>query len=322
MRSLALGEGLVDLGWRVVLATSRAPRAVIDAAQASAIQVRAITAAPGTPDDAEELASLGPNVAVIDGYHNSRGFFDHLTRLGCLHAVIDDNVETQAVEPDIVINQNPHAAAEMYAAFPRAELLLGLKFALLRRSVREHASVEEAEERPERPKALISMGGSDPLGLTLPLVREIGPLDCDVRVAVGPANVRAEEIRSEIEVHGAATEVEPDDYISELADCSCAVIGAGSTLWEAAFLGVPTIGVIVADNQAASARSAQSLGFTCTIEGRAPDAVAVVGRALAGLLGDPQRRAEMSFAGRRNVDGRGVQRVAAALAGVVAEKQR
>lgn len=322
MRSLALGEGLVALGWRVILATRDAPRGVVDAAQAAMIEVHEASASPGSPEDAEELVSLGPDIAVVDGYRNGRGFFNQLGRLGCPHAVIDDNVETNALDPDVVVNQNPHACAEMYGAFPRAELLLGLGYALLRREVREHAPPQAPAEQPRRPKVLISMGGSDPLGLTIPLMRALRPLDCDIRIAVGPANVRATEVRSEIEVGDGATEVAPDEFLDALAGCAVGVVGAGSILWEAAFLGVPTIAVIVADNQSTGSTRAEALGFTRTIDARTTDAATAVAREVTALLADPRRRAAMSHAGRKSVDGRGVERVSAALAALVGARQR
>lgn len=321
MRSLALGEGLVDLGWRAVLATAHAPRSVVDAAQAASIGVHAIEAAPGSPADAEEVAALDPHIAVVDGYRNSSGFFERLTALGCRHGVIDDNVETRAVDPDVVINQNPHADPAMYAGFPRAELLLGLRFALVRRDVTRRTPRQAAGTTGERAKVLISMGGSDPLGLTIPLIRELGPLGADLGAVAGPANPRADAIRSEADAADGVRLVESGDYLSELADAACAVVGAGSTLWEAAYLGVPTVGVIVADNQAAASTRAEALGFTCTVDARTTDAAAEVGRVLADLLDDPARLSAMSLAGRRSVDGHGVERVAEALAELAHARQ-
>lgn len=322
MRSLALGEGLAGRGWRVVLATSAGSPAVHEAARASSIQTHEITASPGGAADAEEIVTLGPDLAVVDGYHNSRAFFEKLSADRCAHAVIDDNVETPAVDPDVVINQNPHADADMYADFRRAQLLLGLRFALLRSMVTRHVPRAATGPSGQPTKVLISMGGSDPHGLTIPLMNELRPLAVDLRVVAGPANPGADEIHAECRHTDGVSLIGPADYLDELADATCAVVGAGSTLWEAAYLGVPTIGVIVADNQATASVAAEALGFTCTVDARTTDATAIVGRALAGLLDDLQRRSAMSLAGTRNVDGHGVERVATALTEAVHAGQR
>ncbi len=48
----------------------------------------------------------------------------------------------------------------------------------------------------------------------------------------------------------------PSDYVTTLATAEVAVLAAGSSLWEAACLGTPTIAVVVADNQRAAASEA------------------------------------------------------------------
>jgi spore coat polysaccharide biosynthesis predicted glycosyltransferase SpsG len=53
-----------------------------------------------------------------------------------------------------------------------------------------------------------------------------------------------------------------------LASAHVAVLAAGSSLWEACAVGTPSIGLVVADNQAASANAAAKLGFTRVVDCR------------------------------------------------------
>jgi UDP-2,4-diacetamido-2,4,6-trideoxy-beta-L-altropyranose hydrolase len=312
MRSLALGEGLVELGWKVALASSGAPAAVIKAAEAASIDHHQIGGPSGAGQDAERVVSLRPDLVVVDGYHFDISFYRTLAMLRCAHAVIDDNSETEAVEPILIVNQNPHAQASMYAQFPKATLLLGLRFALLRRAVREIGPGEPQERI--RPHVLISIGGSDPLDLTIPIAREVAQMDVDLGVAIGPSNCRGNEIRGMVATIDNASVVDPGAYATELAASDCAIVGAGTTLWEAAYLGVPTIGLIVAENQHSSSRAANLNGFTHTIDGRAPHAEFIAKAALSELMADPLRSSAMIEAGRRSVDGLGARRIGVALA--------
>jgi spore coat polysaccharide biosynthesis predicted glycosyltransferase SpsG len=59
------------------------------------------------------------------------------------------------------------------------------------------------------------------------------------------------------------------DYITELASSSLAILAAGSSLWEAAALGVPSIGLIVADNQNVVSSATHGLGIAVSIDFRA-----------------------------------------------------
>lgn len=311
-RSLALGEALAAVGWRVVLATSSAPGEITSMALAATIDIHVITAPVGTAGDARQLASLHPDLVVVDGYQFGHRFYTQLGEDGIRYAVIDDNVETAAICPAFVINQNPHAVNRMYSHLEHSELLIGLRYALIRRDVR-HARSRKMPKEAESPKVLVSIGGSDPKRLTAPLIGEMGHLGADLRIAIGPANDHDAAIRSEARSAGYATVIEPEQYLAELAGSACAVVGAGGTVWEAAYLGVPTLALIVADNQAEPVRSAEMQGFTHVIDGRTVDPVGAASRALAGMLDDPLRRADMADAGQKAIDGRGVRRVADAL---------
>lgn len=311
-RSLALGEALADVGWRVVLATSSPPSEITSMAMAAAIDTHEITAPAGTAGDARQLASLHPDLVIVDGYQFGHSFYIQLGQDGIRHAVIDDNVETAATSPEFVINQNPHAAGRMYSHLEPSELLIGLRYALIRKDVRLARS-RKVHKESESPKVLVSIGGSDPKRLTAPLISEMGHLGADLRIAIGPANDHDAAIRSEARSTRHATVIDPEQYLAELAASDCAVLGAGGTVWEAAYLGVPTLALIVADNQAEPVRSAEMQGFTNTIDGRTIDPVVAASRALAGMLDDPVRRADMADAGQRAIDGQGVRRVADAL---------
>ena len=266
MRSLALGEALLDAAFDVVLASVDLPAGMREEARKCGITVVDLQCVPFGAADATATLSLNGAVLVIDGYKFEREFFGELEKSATNFVVIDDNVETKALAPSVVINQNPHANAEMYAHLSGTpQLLLGLQYALLRREVREATKLSVA---PVAGKVFVAMGGSDFLNLTGPIVLALKDLDIDLCVAVGPTNSQRKQIEDVVQSLPRARVILQADYIMELASSSLAILAAGSSLWEAAALGVPSIGLIVADNQMNAARAFMAHGLLDVIDCR------------------------------------------------------
>jgi spore coat polysaccharide biosynthesis predicted glycosyltransferase SpsG len=106
---------------------------------------------------------------------------------------------------------------------------------------------------------------------------------------------------------------DPADLAERLAAADLVVIGAGTMKFEAACLGRPALLVAVADDQLrvgpafAATGAADWLGDGRTLD---PDRLA---DAVAELIGEPGRRAEMGRRGGEVVDGRGAERLALAI---------
>jgi spore coat polysaccharide biosynthesis predicted glycosyltransferase SpsG len=225
-----------------------------------------LTCAPRSSEDAKFVLERNANIVVVDGYEFSREFFAALELSDTPFAVIDDNAETNAKSPNAVINQNPHASAPMYAHLQgNPKLLLGLQFAMVRREVREVAAMNLPTREGE---VFVAMGGADFLGLTAPIVEALAETGLQIRVAVGHANTQREQVQKLADQFGHVTLIEQHDYVSSLASAHVAVLAAGSSLWEACAVGTPSIGLVVAENQFASANAAAKLGFTRMVDCR------------------------------------------------------
>ena len=266
MRSLALGEALLDAGFDVVLASVDLPAGIREEARKCGITIVDLRCEPFGSDDAIATLALNGAVLVIDGYLFEREFFEILEKRATNFVVIDDNVETKALAPSVVINQNPHATPEMYAHLSgEPQLLLGLQYALLRREVRE---VTKQLIDPVAGKVFVAMGGSDFLKLTSPIVDGLKDLDIEICVAIGPTNGQRQQIEETVRSIPRARVISQADYITELASSSLAILAAGSSLWEAAALGVPSIGLIVADNQTGASVGAEHCGISLSLDVR------------------------------------------------------
>ena len=284
LRSLSLGEALIDEGFGVELVSFELAPSLQSLATSCGVEVVELTCAPRSSEDAQFVLQRNANIVVVDGYEFSREFFAVLEASSTPFAVIDDNAETNAQSPSAVINQNPHASASMYAHLQgEPKMLLGLQYAMVRKEVREVAAMNLPSREGE---VFVAMGGADFLGLTAPIVEALAETGLQIRVAVGHANTQRAQIQKLADQLGNVTLIEQQDYVSSLARAHVAVLAAGSSLWEACAVGTPSIGLVVADNQFASANAAKKLGFTRVVDCRVRFNVdAVLNEVQACILG-------------------------------------
>ena len=266
MRSLSLGEALLDEGFGVELVSFELAPSLQSLASSCGIDVVELSCAPRSKEDAQFVLQRSASFVVVDGYEFSREFFEVLEASSTAFAVVDDNAETNAQSPSVVINQNPHASSAMYEQLDgNPKLLLGLPFAMVRKEVREVA----AKNLPTREgEVFVAMGGADFLGLTAPIVEALAETGLQICVAIGHANTQRALIQKLADQLGNVTLIEQQDYVASLASAQVAVLAAGSSLWEACAVGTPSIGLVVADNQFASANAAKKLGFTRVVDCR------------------------------------------------------
>ena len=207
--------------------------------------------------DVGRLLDLHPDGVVIDGYHFSKSFFEQLDEASISYVVIDDNGETKAINPLVVHNQNPQANRELYGSVTNEPIFLfGLEYALLRREV----SALVAKSPKKSGRIVISLGGTDSENLTIPIVEAL--LEAGRRIAVNERfKVDFSDSVDNVN-HSQDIEFFPSSlFLESLASADLAVVGAGTSLWEANALGTPTIGVVVAGNQLNPALTGFSEGY-------------------------------------------------------------
>ena len=261
VRSMALGRELARLGASVEVWGSAVDQAKSLARSFSDLSTLDFGMPDGSFRQVPKILSFEPDIVVVDGYHFEPAFFKELDTKKIPYCVIDDNGETSAENPRLLINQNPSASAEIYGErFSGATLLLGLSYALLRSEVRELAQ-SDSQVAQFSEKVFVSLGGSDPRHLTLGICELLVGCGLMVTVAVGPGFNQPEKLRCELASTDGVEVVSGAEALRAMAASSVSVVAAGSTLWEANALRKPVIGLIVADNQAKPARRAQELGL-------------------------------------------------------------
>ena len=164
---------------------------------------------------------------------------------------------------------------------------------------------------------LVTMGGSDPAGMTEFALDALELLDVPlaVRVIVGPACTRAEKIvdtiarsRHSIEVSRAPLSMAP-----LMRSCRLAVSAFGITAYELAACGVPAVHLCLTDDhrRSSSVFEHERIARTAGMFGRIT--TQQLADAVLELLKSPGLRKSMGDRARQLVDGRGAGRVAAAI---------
>ena len=209
-------------------------------------------------EEAHYWVSRRPNLMIVDGYSFSEAFFLQLEASGVPYGVFDDNGETRAIHPLFVINQNVPQPLGSYKRFSeKTQIFLGPQYALIRESLRATA----CRQAPKEPYLLISLGAADSRGLSKTVIDGIAGISKDVRIAIGPMVYERDRLIEELQLAGKASVIASGDYEKQLSQARLAVVAAGSTVWEAGFLGTPCILLVVSDNQLQIADSASRLGI-------------------------------------------------------------
>lgn len=188
-------------------------------------------------------------------------------------------------------------------------VLAGYAYAPVRAGLRRLAANPPPLADP--PEIAVCFGGSDPADVAARIVPTIATAAggaARVTAIVGPGYGGAL-------APGRAWDVvrDPPDLAERLGRATVALIGGGTMKFELALLGVPAVVLAVADDQLpvgppfAASGAALFLG-----DGRSIDPSEAAG-AVTRLLSDATARRVMSRLGRSLVDGRGAERIAAAV---------
>ena len=303
MRCATLAAELARRDFAVTIASRSMIPWVAD--RYSQIGARAIALSPGDPIDLDHV-----DIAIFDGYQLGIELRDAAETQTPV-VVIDDNMELPVGITDLVVNQNIHAHSVRYPTDTETRFLLGCSYALIRDDVRGIARRTEASANGS---VLVAIGGTDPFRLTLPLVRGLlANHFSEIWAAIGTEHPDRQAFDQLSAANPDTVKLAPRDLIGPLTVIDVATIGAGSTMWEAAFLGIPTVSLIIADNQLAASREAARIGITSALDQRHhadPDSVAAEARR---LMLDESTRSLMSRAGSQTIDGRGHERIADAI---------
>jgi UDP-2,4-diacetamido-2,4,6-trideoxy-beta-L-altropyranose hydrolase len=318
MRCLALGQAWQDRGGTVTFITASDSHGLAERVRAEGMDWAVISANPGSDNDARltvrHAKKTGAGWVVVDGYHFSDRYLAIIRDSGLKILAIDDKGYKTLFHADIILNQNVYASCDMYQnQEPAPTLLLGTTYALIRREFL-HKGRAVRQEPDIAKKILVTLGGSDPDNVTQKVIESIrditGPGGSTAVIITGYNNPNFDAL---VEVAGNSPGIQmirpTDDMPGRMAWSDMAVIAAGSTAWEMAFMGVPFITLVVADNQLPVAEGLEKLGATVNMGWGRLITPESLGSTICTVMQSRDLRQALSGRVRELVDGEGAARV-------------
>lgn len=217
----------------------------------------------GSTQDADASATATvlekqcPDWLIVDHYGLDARWETALVGLYERLMVIDDLADRPHIS-NVLLDQTYGRDAADYASWiPRdCHALCGAQYALLRP---EFANLREyslgRRERPVLEHLLITLGGVDKDNLTTVVLEGLKGTEladvCHITVVMGASAPWLESVRLAARALPWRVEVQVNvtDMAKLMADSDLVIGAAGSTSWERCCLGVPTLMVVLADNQ-------------------------------------------------------------------------
>lgn len=321
MRCLALAQAWQDHGGNVTF-VSNSPDALRSRLSAERISALPIFEPNGTWKDARQLIAVAEQLeatyVVVDGYHFGADYQRWLKNAKLRVLFIDDHGHAPDYCADWVLNQNITANQSLYVnRDPGTRLLLGTRYALIRREFWSWRDWQRTIPDVAR-RLVITMGGSDPNNVTLKILQALRELHIDeleVTAVVGGANPHLPELQAEADhsPHSVRLVHDVTDMPPIMAWADVAVSGGGSTVWELLYMGLPTMLVVLAQNQAQNAARLSKAHLMLSAGEHSALSPAGLATMLRELACDVGKRALLSRRSRESVDSRGACRIVEAM---------
>lgn len=231
-------------------------------------------------------------------------------------AAVDD-LATRTYSVDLLLNQNLSGTPEAYAGLLAADCrtLLGPRFAMLR----EEFCCPAIDIKPQAKRVLVNFGGFDAARQTHHAMLALADFhDLEVDFVAGADNPAWDEMqvlaadRPNWRLHSFVS-----DFYRLMTEADLFIGAGGGTSWERAAMGLPTICIAVSNNQQANGEVMATSGAHVFLGAREQVSVEQLRQAVGFVAANEGLRQSLAERSRQLVDGRGAQRVAAALVGAV-----
>lgn len=267
--------------------------------------------------DTKEVIEQHPIDWLVVDHYGLDSRWERTLRPSCQMLMAIDDLANRDHDVDALLDQNLGKAAKDYEnRVPEASvLMLGPMFSLLRpdfKALRPKSLAERGSRIPKR--ILVTMGGVDKDNATgrvlTALASSPSPLDLSVTVVMGPhAPWRAQVTEQSSGLpFRARVLVNVSDMAQIMCESDLAIGAAGSTSWERCCLGLPTLQIVLADNQRPIAQALDQAGAALELDIK--NLEASLHQAMKQLALTPETLRSMSDAAAGVTDGLGADRVA------------
>ncbi|MGG7646088.1 UDP-2,4-diacetamido-2,4,6-trideoxy-beta-L-altropyranose hydrolase [Rhodovulum sp. YNF3179] len=275
-----------------------------------------VTRAQDARDCQPILDDLRPDWLVVDHYALDAAW-ERAVHPAVGQVLAIDDLADRPHECHLLLDQNLGRATEDYDGLVPAECarLIGPRYALLRpefRARREESLARRKDGRLEH--ILVSLGGVDQDNATGQVLDALAgaplPAECWITVVLGPSAPWKEGIRELAARMPVPTELRVGvrDMAALMAEADLAIGAAGSSAWERCCLGLPTLLVVLAENQVPAADALVRAGAASQLT--SDQAALPLGlREVLEAPDLPTKLMQMSKASAGLVDGSGIPKI-------------
>jgi len=304
MRCLTLADALNEHGWRCGFACGEE---TIDTVPALGRSNHRLV----------ELDSISDIDMLVVDHYGLDAVFEKSCRQSARRILVIDDLADRPHDCDILLDQTFGRKAAEYANLVPADctVLTGSKYALVRSmfaSTRPQA-LERRAANGDIKRILVSLGSTDPDNVTSMVLKSLSGLAKAVKIDVvlgsnaphlSGVQALAETLPLDITVHVDCRDMAERNRIADLA-----IGAAGSSSWERCCLGLPTLMIVIADNQERIAVELDSAGAAINLGLSSAIGEQDITSAIENLMNNPEKLNDMSARAAALCDGRGAERV-------------
>jgi len=334
MRCLTLAKGLVNIGVDTTFICRPLPGDLISYIQSQGLTVLMLpelAALPyGTTTDPEKLLPHWQQdaeecLALLAGYETHWLIVDHYgldaswhqaIRTACHQILIMDDLANRPLDADALLDPNPGRQSADYDAFVPVESpkYIGPAYAILKPDFAAlRAQSLSRRMHAEGLHILVSLGGVDAHNVTESVLQALEqaalPDETRITVVLGLHAPWRSSVEQTVARMSFTTQlITHTEHMAELmCNADLAIGAAGTTALERCCMGLPSIQLVLADNQATAATALAQAGAALTIPLQ-QDLSEAINNALSHIL-QPENLSNMQLAAASMVDGQGCQRV-------------
>ncbi len=297
-RCLTLADALLEEGAGCVFACVPAlgdAIALVESAGYTVVRVPELTRDAAADARATQTALRAAGIKradwlLVDHYGLDAGFETAMRGFAQRVAVIDD-LANRIHDCDLLLDHNLGADLGDYATLApsTATLLVGPHFALLRPQF-ARAAVSPRDRDGSIGRLLVCFGSTDPSNETekaLKAIALLGRDDLAVDIVLPEAAPHRERVAAltatmpQVKLYGRV-----EDMAVPMAAADLMIAAGGVTLLERCAVGLPSVSLVIADNQERGTHAAAAAGATLSLGPASGVTAASLADALAGLLDD------------------------------------
>ncbi|RCV89375.1 UDP-2,4-diacetamido-2,4,6-trideoxy-beta-L-altropyranose hydrolase [Billgrantia montanilacus] len=219
------------------------------------------------------ISQIKPDWIVLDHYSLDSSWTSTIN--SDAKALVIDDLANRTHDCDILLDQTLGRASADYSSLVpnHCNILCGAEYALLRPEFSDLRSYSINRRKNRKIKTiLISLGGVDKDNITGKIINALASTefvhDCHFVVILGSSSPWIEEIKSELDAFPGSSELQINvtKMAALMAESDLAIGAGGSTSWERCCLGLPTIMIVLAENQRKVAFELEQYGAVVLIK--------------------------------------------------------